>query len=217
MRSWLHRAKSDCATCSPARLKGSSETRPAPTPVRSHQLQRKIWRCHTYRLYREKCRPFGYYKLTGECLTRGCTNKAKQWAFMGGTAAPLMTSWKDRDKKKNQVANSGRLLQWVCNMLRLLRVEWHPQMFFTCPAWMDSLCLFAWESSSRRQPNPHHTPQLSLPNNFTRATHPPTSIHRCRPSEKPAILKDFNMHETKVGGRKVQKRIRIKRLLGGNV
>lgn len=42
---------------------------------------------------------------------------------MWGTAAALMTSLKDRDKKKYQVANSGRLLQWPCNMLRLLRVN----------------------------------------------------------------------------------------------
>lgn len=197
MRSWLRWAKSDCATCSPARLKGSSETQPAPTPVCSHQLQRKIWRCHTYRLYREKCRPFGYYKLTEECLTRGCTNKAKQWAFMGGTAAALMTSLKDRDKKKKLKKSGGQLRAAAAVVVQHAEVaacEWHPQMFFTCRAWMDSLCLFARESSSQLQPNPQHTPQLTFPNNFTRATHPPTSSHCCWASEKPTILKEFNTH-----------------------
>lgn len=209
MRSWLRRAKSDCATCSPARLKGSSETRPAPCAHTNcggksgaatliGYIRRSADRLVTINSPRNVLHAGAQTKLNSEL----------SWG--GGTAAALMTSLKDRKKKK---------IRWPTAAVGVQRAgvaacEWHPQMFFTCRAWMDSLRLFAWESSSRRQP--HSSAQL--PWQFHQG-HTPSDLHPplLTRLEKAAILKEFNMHETKVGGRKVQKRIWIKRLLGGNV
>lgn len=62
---------------------------------------------------------------------------------MWGTAAALMTSLKDRDKKKKSGGQLRPAAAVAVQHAEVAACEWHPQMFFTCRASMDSLCLFA--------------------------------------------------------------------------